>query len=257
MAPTHFIPNWVRRFGAMLSVLMLVLPAVGCASPRHGDLVAFLRSYEEEISSGEYRVAPPDALRIHAATAPEIDGAEQQIRSDGKIALRLVGEVQVAGMTPEEVGGKLQDILERYYVDPQIVVEVSQYKSKSFYVLGQVQKVGPMPYTGRDTLLNAIAKAKPNDIADWTQVKVIRPAPGDEGRHVVIVNLKDMVEKGETENNFLLQEDDIVFVPPTALGWLGLRIREVLFPLSPLIQAYTLPASVVFANEVYRGDTDN
>jgi polysaccharide export outer membrane protein len=223
---------------------------------QHADLVAFLRAHENEISSGEYRVSPPDSIRIHAATAPEIDGITQRIRSDGKVALRLVGEVQVAGMTPEETAGKIQEILARYYVEPQVMVEVVEYKSKTFFVLGQVEAPRPYPYTGRDTLLSAIATAKPNFIAWMSQVKVVRPSPDGEQRHVVTVDMDKMIQQGDVTQNFLLQEGDIVFVPPTPLGWLGLRVREVLFPLSPVIQAYTLPTAVKFANDVYQGDTD-
>lgn len=244
-----------QRSFALLAAALLAIVA-GCATQKHADLVAFLRAHENEISSGEYRVSPPDSIRIHAATAPEIDGITQRIRSDGKVALRLVGEVQVAGMTPEETAGKLQEILARYYVDPQVMVEVVDYKSKTFFVLGQVEAPRPYPYTGRDTLLSAIATAKPNFIAWTSQVKVVRPSPDGEQRHVVTVDMDKMMQQGDVTKNFLLQEGDIVFVPPTPLGWLGLRVRELLFPLSPVIQAYTLPTAVKFANDVYQGDTD-
>lgn len=245
------------RGGRALAVVTLLASVTGCASQNHADLVAFLRAHENEISSGEYRVAPPDAIRIHAATAPEIDGVTQQIRSDGKIALRLVGEVQVAGMTPEETAGKLQEILARYYVDPQVMVEVVDFRSKKFFVLGQVEAPKPYPYTGRDTLLSAIATAKPNFIAWLSKVKVVRPSPDMDGRHVVTVDVNKLIKEGNASENFLLQEGDIVYVPPTPLGWLGLRVREVLFPLSPLISAYTLPTSIVYATDAYQGDTND
>lgn len=248
---------YARRLARALTTAVLLAVASGCATQKHSDLVAFLRAHENEISSGEYRVSPPDSIRIHAATAPEIDGVTQRIRSDGKIALRLVGEVQVAGMTPEETAGKIQEMLARYYVEPQVMVEVVDFKSKVFFVLGQVEAPKPYEYTGRDTLLGAIAKARPNMIAWTSQVKVIRPSPDSDDRHVLTINMDKIIQEGDATQNFLLQEGDIVFVPPTPLGWIGLRVREVLFPLSPMIQAYTMPTAVKFANDVYQGDTDD
>jgi len=48
--------------------------------------------------------------------------------------------------------------------------------SKSYYVLGQVFRPGVKDYTGRDTLLSALAEAQPNPMAWEERVQVIRPS---------------------------------------------------------------------------------
>ncbi|MCH7526129.1 MAG: hypothetical protein IID39_01710 [Planctomycetes bacterium] len=41
-----------------------------------------------------------------------------------------------------------------------------------------------------------------------------------------------MIKTGDTRMNILLEPEDIVYVPPTPLAWLGLKIQELLFPVS-------------------------
>src|SRR5690606_24323074 len=127
------------------------------------------------VSAAEYRVAPPDTIMISCAQAPEIDGEVQRIRTDGKIGLRLLGEVKMAGLTTAEAADKLERMLSRYYTNPSVNVRVTDQRSKFFYVFGQVQAAGPQYYTGRDTLLHALAMAQPTFLGWMSQVKVVRP----------------------------------------------------------------------------------
>ena len=44
---------------------------------------------------------------------------------------------------------------------------------------------------------------------------------------------------------------------PTPLAWLGLRVRELLYPVQPAIQAYADPARTIDATRTYRGGLDS
>jgi len=46
------------------------------------------------------------------------------------------------------------------------------------------------------------------------------------------VNLERMVVHGDTSKDVLLQEGDIIFVPPTVLGVVALKIEELLRPIA-------------------------
>jgi polysaccharide export outer membrane protein len=236
----------------MLSVLAVAgLPGCG---PTHGQLVEFLRSHELVTSTGQYTVHPPDAITVHTPGAPEVDGAHQTVRSDGKVTLRLLGEVQVAGLTTEEIAEKLRAQLSRFYVDPEVVVEVTGYRSKYYYVFGEVTSPGAKRYTGRDTFLKALADARPTFLAWRSQIRVVRPSPNEESRKTIVVDLDEMVRTGDVSANFLLQEGDIIEVPPTPLAWLGLRVRELLYPLEPALRTYQQPTDYIRANRVYRDE---
>jgi polysaccharide export outer membrane protein len=229
---------------------LAILLTTGCASS-HQQLVAFLRANDATVSTGHYTVNPPDVIKIHAPGAKEIDGVGQRVRPDGKIALRLLGEVQVAGLTTQEIAEKLKAHLSRYYIEPEVVVEVGSYRSQSYYVFGEVSGPGPKPYTGRDTLLKALADARPTFLAWRSQIRVVRPAPDGGPSKIIVVDLDRMVRTGEADQNVLLQPGDIIEVPPTPLAWIGLRFRELLYPVSPAIEAYTSPLEVLRTNDEY------
>jgi polysaccharide export outer membrane protein len=167
--------------------------------------------------------------------APEVDGQSQTIRQDGKVTLRLIGEVKVAGMTPVEIGRKLESLLKKYYMDPQVSVAVSGSGSKHIYVFGQVAAVGALPYTGRDTLLDVLSKARPTIGAWKSRVKVIHPSHEEGKRRVITVNVDRIMKEGKLDQNILLQEGDILYIPPTPLTWIALRVRELLYPFEPSV----------------------
>jgi protein involved in polysaccharide export with SLBB domain len=236
-------------------VLALLVPLSGCATATHDQLVAFLRSHEAEVASGSYVVRAPDVIAIHAPGAEEINGSIQPVRSDGKVVLRLLGEVDVAGLTPEEIGNKLEAQLSRYYVEPEVIVDVAGYNSQFFFVFGEVAVPGPRSYTGRDTLLMAIADAQPNFFAWLQQVRVTRPSPEGMERKTIVVDVAKMIRTGDSSENILLQEGDIIEVPPTPLAWVGHRVRELFYPLDPVLRAYQFPADVMDTTDIYRYGT--
>lgn len=229
---------------------VLVLSSVGCAV-NNADMLHFLREHEHEVSAIEYRVGIPDSIGISAPRVLEIDGEMQRIQPDGKITLRLLGSVKVVGMTAKEIAAKFEVLLSRYYVDPKVSVRVLSYNSKKYYVYGQAGATGAKPYTGRDTLLDAVL-ASGTDYLSWTsRVQVVRPAHGDTPVRKLDVNVDKMIKTGDWSRNILLEPDDIVYIPPTPIAWVGLRIRELLFPVGPILNAYTTPARARDANYLY------
>lgn len=236
--------------------LVVTLHAAGCASP-HDQMVAFLRSHEAEVSTGHYVVRPPDALTINAPGAPEVDGATQMVRADGKIVLRLLGEVDVAGLTTGEIAEKLKIQLARYYVDPEVVVQVSGYNSQFYYVFGEVSSPGPKRYTGRDTLVMALADAQPTFLAWRSQIRIVRPSVKEGGQKVITVDLGRMLQAGDQTMNILLQEGDAIEVPPTPLAWVGQRVRELMYPVSPVLEAYNSPAAAITSTRTINDGVDS
>ncbi len=220
------------------SIALGLMTGSGCTStPNDREINAFIHDWEANVSAAEYRVQPPDSIEISSPQSPEIDGEIQTIRQDGKISLRLLGEVQVAGLTPAEIAQKLESLLSIYYEAPLVNVRLADATSKKYYIFGQVEQPGAFPYTGRDTLITALAKARFRFIAARDKVTVIRPSQHEDKRSVICVNAKRMIEDGKMDQNLLLQEGDIIYVPPTPLGKLGLAIAELTFPLGQASQS--------------------
>jgi len=121
-----------------------------------------------------------------------------------------------------------------------------------YYVLGQVDRPGPKSYTGRDLAIRAIAEANPNAMAWGDRIQVIRPSefPGVKPR---IFELKwdPMVAHGDASNDVLLQEGDIIFVPPTILAGIALKLENFLRQsdvLSRLFGLLTMPPILLITN---------
>jgi polysaccharide export outer membrane protein len=231
--------------------------ATGGGRKQDADMLHFLREHEHQVSAIEYRVGIPDALSITAPRILEIDGETQRIRPDGKISLRLLGDVKVVGMTAKEIAAKLEVLLSRYYADPKVDVRIVAYESKKYYVYGMAGGVGPKPYTGRDTLFDAVIKSGTNFLSWTARVKVIRPAHGDRPVRVMQIDMDKMAKTGDWSRNVLLEPDDIVYIPPTPGGWIGMQIRSVLYPVAPMANAYVTPAMLKNAHEEYTEDNNS
>jgi protein involved in polysaccharide export with SLBB domain len=230
--------------------VIAVVAITGCA-PKNADMLHFLREHDHQVAAIEYRVGIPDAIAVSAPRILEIDGESQRIQPDGKISLRLLGDVKVVGMTAKEIAAKIEVLLSRYYVDPKVSVRVANYASKKYYVYGEGIAGGPRPFTGRDTLLDAVFEAVPNFLAWSSRVTVIRPAHGETPVRTIMVDVDDMLASGDWSQNILLEPNDVVHVPPTPAAWLGHKVYEVLFPVGPMVQAYTAPAYLRDLGDVY------
>ncbi len=67
------------------------------------------------------------------------------------------------------------------------------------------------------------------------KIKVIRGErdPAKKPQRLVL-NLNDIIKRGRTENNIVLRPDDVIYIPPTILGRIGLAVQDVLFPVQPI-----------------------
>lgn len=237
--------------------LLLICGPSGCAKPHYPDIKQFVQAHDQDVAETNYRIEPPDIIEISSPSAPELNGETQIIRQDGKISLKLIGEVKVSGMTPREVEAKIEELLARYYTTPKVQVQVLSHASKKIYIYSEVAASGQMPFTGRDTLLDVLSRCNLTNGAWRSQIKVIRPSPATGEQHEIVVDADKLIQKGDLKQNFLLKEGDIVVIPPTPLAWVGLRVRELFFPVSPIVGSYTDGASVVSAPRAYRDALDD
>lgn len=153
-----------------------------------------------------------DVLAINVWKEPEISRSIP-VRSDGKISLPLVGEVQAAGSTPLKLEKDIAARLKNYIEEPEVTVIVQQVNSQKFNILGQVNKPGLYPLTNSPTVLDAIAIAGGfRDFAKQKSIYVLRQnADGTQTR--LPFNYKDVVKGHNTSQNVRLQPRDTIVVP--------------------------------------------
>ncbi len=97
-----------------------------------------------------------DVLAINVWKEPDISRSIP-VRSDGKISLPLVGEVQATGQTPLKLEQEIAAKLKNYISEPEVTVIVQQINSQKFNILGQVTRPGSYVITNSATVLDAIA----------------------------------------------------------------------------------------------------
>ena len=110
-----------------------------------------------ELVSSSYRLGSGDRVRVTVFRHEDLSG-EFALDGAGDFAMPLVGEIKAYGLTTREVEMRIQEKLsEGYLVDPQVAVEVLNYRP--FYILGEVRAPGAYPYVNGMTVLNAVALA--------------------------------------------------------------------------------------------------
>lgn len=151
-----------------------------------------------------------DVLAINVWKEPDFTRSIQ-VRSDGKISLPLLGEVQAAGLTTSQLEHDLTTKLQNYITKPQVTVMVEQTNSKKFNILGQVAKPGSYSLTLAPTVVDAIAIAGgPKDFAKQKAIYILRQSSGG-GQTRIVFNYKDFL-KGKIPN-IKLEPHDTVVVP--------------------------------------------
>jgi polysaccharide export outer membrane protein len=153
-----------------------------------------------------------DVLAINVWKEPDISRAIP-VRSDGRISLPLVGEVQAAGQTPAKLEVEIAGKLKSYIAEPEVTVMVQQINSQKFNVLGQVARPGSFPLANSPTVLDAIALAGGfRDFAKQKSIYVLRQK--EDGSQVRLAfNYKDVIKGVHPEQNVRLQPRDTVVVP--------------------------------------------
>jgi len=86
-------------------------------------------------------IGKDDVLAINVWKEPDISRSIP-VRSDGKISLPLVGEIQAAGETPLKLEQNIATRLKNYIEEPEVTVIVQQINSEKFNILGMVSKPG-------------------------------------------------------------------------------------------------------------------
>ena len=162
-----------------------------------------------------YRIGVDDTLQVSVWRNPELS-VNVPVRPDGKISVPLVGDVQAGGRTPMQVSDEVKKKLAVYVREPNVTVIVTGLRSHEYLnrvrVTGAVRQNRSMTYRQGMTVLDAVLEAGgPNDFASPNSTKLYRTVDG--AANVYDVELRDILEKGELETNYVLLPGDVITVP--------------------------------------------
>ena len=159
---------------------------------------------------GPYKIGSDDTLDVLVWKQEQLSG-RLRVGSDGNITLPLVGRVQAAGLTTDQLQADLAKRFATYVHDPQVTVRVFDPASRVIYVLGEVTKPGMYPLMSGEALSQALATAGgPTEYANLRKIKIIRHS-GD--KQVQMVVNYSAVNRGDLSGDVPLQRGDTVMVP--------------------------------------------
>jgi polysaccharide export outer membrane protein len=144
----------MKRIALGLFLLALALPGLG---------------QTEKLGAG-------DALRVTVHQQPDLT-TDARVTERGTIAMPLVGEVKVAGLSPAQAAGAIADSFKKgqFLKNPQVSVAITTVRSRQVSVLGNVARPGR--YALDDTssrLTDVIAAAGGITATGDDTVRVIR-----------------------------------------------------------------------------------
>ncbi len=223
-------------------VLIAVILAFGCAGQQANLQPDFATKTTQPkaplIKSPDYKVGASDVVNVEVRGQADLNRAAV-VRPDGKITLVFLGDVYVSGMSSEEIDEKLTRMYSEYIVGPDVTVTVVGFNSQEIYVWGEVARVGPLPYTGELTVMEALNRAGGlNGRSEPKAVQVTRNGK------VWKVNLEDIVIMGKTDQNMYLQPGDVIFVPLNGFARMGFALDNVFYPLRAFFSFIFLGDSV-------------
>jgi polysaccharide export outer membrane protein len=193
-----------------------------------GDVVGV--TVYETGASPLFGTTPPPAAAPGAPIQPAPGATTlppQVIETDGRIIVPYVGKMRVAGMTPAQAAGKIEDSLSSQTIRPQIIVSLSSNTSNTVAVGGEVNKAGLMQLTLRgERVLDAIAWAGgPKLPGAQLDVRLIR------GSTTASVPLRNVLANPK-DNVVVRPNDNIVLVNnPRSFVVMGATTKVAQYPI--------------------------
>jgi polysaccharide biosynthesis/export protein len=167
-----------RLLGAVTAIV-LASCAMACASL--GRFV-WVDEYHDpnpppKVGPGAYVLAADDVIEVRVFGQDGMS-AKARIRSDGKISLPFLNDVQAAGYEPPALAQQLQTRLKDFINQPVVTVSVEEPRQMQIAVVGEVPRLGMVSLRPGAGVLEALASAGgPGEFAASDRIFVLRREP--------------------------------------------------------------------------------
>ncbi|MCE5334593.1 MAG: polysaccharide export protein [Desulfobacteraceae bacterium] len=174
-----------------------------------------------------YTVGTGDILSVKIfAGGVTQENLEVTVSSKGTINLPFLGQVKAAGLSiPELTEATTMPLAQDYFVNPQVIIAVREYRSQKVYITGGVEKPGVYTLEGPATLLELIGKAGGLTKERANVAFVMKGSMGEvrsekdiehlvSQKQAIQVNLRELLDQGMTEKNIRVEANDVVYIQP-------------------------------------------
>jgi protein involved in polysaccharide export with SLBB domain len=183
---------------------------------------------------------PKVAVSLPNVNGKQLISGEHIIRPDGTVALGIYGSVYVNGMMLDEVKAAVEEQLSRFMHQPEILVDVLAYNSKMIYVVadggGSGESVVRLPFTGNETVLDAIAQVEGLSEVSSKNIWVARPSPAtSQVAQTMPVDWRAITQDAVTTTNYQLLPGDRIYIK-----------ADHMIATDNFIAKFTVPMSRIF-----------
>jgi len=156
----------------------------------------------------EYIIGPEDILVI-SVWKDETLTTEAVVRSDGKISVPLINDVQASGLTVLQLKDEITKRLKEFVPGVDVTVIVKQMNSNKVYLQGEVTRPGPQDYNGELTVIQALALAGGlTPYAKRGSIIILRT-----GGEQLLFNYNQVIKGKNLGQNIRLRRGDTIIVP--------------------------------------------
>jgi len=177
----------------------------------------------------DYILGAEDQITLWTPDAEELNGKVLRLEGNGSITIPLVGSIKAAGLTANQVSVEIANRLQKYYVKPQVVVSVTEYRSQPVSVIGAVNNPGVHQVQGRKTLIEMLSMAggarqdaAPIVIvtrqAEWGPIPVEGAKVDPSGQFSTAeIDLQAVTSAERPQDNIAIKPNDVISVPKASL----------------------------------------
>lgn len=194
----------------MLAVVLLGFAPSACSGPGQYVWVNELPpEYLARSPDQSYVIRDGDTLNIRVFNQEALS-TKAKVRSDGRMALPALGDIDVRGKHPATLKAELEARLKDYVNAPSVTVTVEEFQPIVVSVLGEVVKAGSFPLDPRATVAQVLASAGGlTEFASRDSIFVVRAGPP---AMRVRFTYEDVSRGSPASVGFVLHDGDLVVV---------------------------------------------
>jgi len=214
-------PGSIRPLGFLLLALCfsvaragwgqadLAPPAAAQAGSSETGTAQPVAPAQDAVAAPRITIGPGDQVDVEVFDTPELSGPAR-VSQTGEVNLPVIGNIQIAGLTPNQAARKIEYELKSHgiLIDPHVTVSIAEYASQGATLTGEVHAPGVYPTLGSRRLLDMIALAGGVTTSAGRVATIIHRNDPQHPQNVILVPNNNSL--GAQENPVILPGDTVV-----------------------------------------------
>lgn len=159
---------------------------------------------------------PQVSLSLRMVGSMQQISGEHIVSSDGTITLGQYGSVTIVGLTLDETRNAIAEHLSEFFTNPQVSVSVFSFNSKGYYVITQGGGLGDslvrLPYTGNETVLDALSQINGTSYVSSSQMWLARPSRESGHSTQLPIDWEAITQRADVTTNYQLLPGDRIYI---------------------------------------------